>query len=233
MGNKLSKFATVSLHERIQWTRAKGDEGVVGVKSYPVDEVLLTRDPGPMPFTFAEAINQCQPPFPRFNAKQMGGLKEVFVEYAIKHWDNDFQALMMELAVKMKGDSSMELIKDRFCALVLWITLEEKRNSQLHRLINSAAAQFLHGAKPKDVTTVAKTLLAVDPSKTCAYRFCPSGCVLEHSYTCIGCGVVTYCSTDCQKAAWETHKEICRIHQNCNSLRACRGKSSKQLKQVP
>ena len=133
MGNKLSKFATVSVHERLQWTRALRDKGVVGVtlpfvsKGYAIDQVSFTRDPGPIPFTFAEAINQCQPPFPRFNAKQMGGLKEVFVEYAFTHWDNDLQALMMELAVKMKGESSMELIMDRFCALVLWITLEEKK----------------------------------------------------------------------------------------------------------
>ena len=69
MGSKLSKFATVSLHERIQWTRALRDESVVGVtlpfvsKCYAIDQLWLTRDPGPMPFTFAEAINQCQPLF--------------------------------------------------------------------------------------------------------------------------------------------------------------------------
>ena len=56
--------------------------------------------------------------------------------------------------------------------------------------------------------------LDVSASKTCAYQYCPSGCMLRHSYTCSGCGVVTYCSKNCQKAAWETHKDLCRLYQN-------------------
>ena len=127
MGNKLSKFATQSVHERIQWARALRDERVATQnKCLTLNQVSLTRDPGPMPFSFAEAIDQYQPTFPEFNGKQMGGLKEVFLACAIKQSDNDFWTYMMELAVMLKRGNSVELIKDRFCALVLWITFEEK-----------------------------------------------------------------------------------------------------------
>ena len=175
---------------------------------------MFTRDPGRMPYSFAEALDICMPPSPKFTATQMRGLKEVFLAYVLKNSDKAFWTHLLEVAVRMKGGNSVELIEDRFCGLGLWITFEEKRNSQLISLIHSAAASFFHEIDPKCVSIVAKALLDVSPSKTCAYQFCPSGCMLKHSYTCSGCGVVTYCSSFCQKAAWETHKDICRLHQN-------------------
>ena len=129
----------------------------------------------------------------------------------LKHPDRAFWTHLAVAAVKIKGGNSVELIEDRYCGLALWITFEEKRNSQLISLIHSAAANFFHEVDPKCVSIVAKALLDVSQSKTCGYKSCPSGCMLKHSYTCSGCRVVTYCSTYCQKAAWETHKDICRL----------------------
>ena len=217
MGNKLSKCARLSLHERMQWCDSLGL--VCTEESYTLDQVTFSRDPGPMPYSFAEALDICMPSSPKFTATQMRGLKEVFLAYVFKHSGEAFWTFLLELAVRSKGGKSVELIEDRFCGQCLWITFEEKRNSQLIRLIHSAAARFCHEVDPKCVSIVAKALLDVSPSKTCAYQFCPSGCMLKHSYTCSGCGVVTYCSTYCQKAAWATHKDICRLHQKLRPQR--------------
>ena len=216
MGNKLSKCATLSFHERMQWWRSLGfdfaSEGDRLVTT--LGQLKFNRDPGPMPYSFAEALDICMPPSPKFTATQMRGLKEVFLAYVLKHSDKAFWTHLREVAVRMKGGNSVELIEDRYCGLALWITFEEKRNSQLISLIHSAAASFFHGVNPECVSIVSQQLLDVSASKTCAYKSCPSGCMLRHSYTCSGCGVVTYCSTYCQKAAWATHRDICRLHQN-------------------
>ena len=216
MGNTLSKCGKVlvNIHERMQWCRALGLDIACKKESYTLDQLLFSRDPGCMPYSFAEALDICMPPSAQFTATQIRGLKEMFLAYVLKHSDKATWTNVLQLAVKMTGGNSVELIEDRFCGLVLWITFEEKRNSKLIKLIHSAAAIFFrHEVHSKCVSTVAQALLDVSPSKTCAYQFCPSGCMLRHSYTCSGCGVVTYCGTYCQKAAWESHKDICRLFQ--------------------
>ena len=217
MGNKLSKCARLSLHERMQWCDSLGL--VYTRKSYTLDQVKFSRDPGTMPHSFAEALAMCMPLSPKFTATQMRGLKDVIVAYVLKHPDDVFWTQLVELAVMIKGGKSLDLIEDWFCGICLWITFEEKRNSSLIRLIHSAAASFCHEVDRKGVSTVAKAFLEVSRSKTCAYQHCPSGCVLKHSYTCSGCRVVTYCSTYCQNAAWATHKDICRHYQELSPQR--------------
>ena len=215
MGSNLSKCATLSVHERMQWMRSLG---LVAPKADKfgarISQLKYNRDPGPMPSSFAESLDICMPTSPKFNPTQLRGLKDVIQIYMLKHPDKAFWAQLLVVAGKIKGGNSMELIEDLYCGLALWITFEEKRNSQLIRLIHSAAASFVHGVNPECVSIVSQQLLDVSASKTCAYKSCPSGCMLRHSYTCSGCGVVTYCSKYCQKAAWETHKDLCRLYQN-------------------
>ena len=206
----------LSLHERMQWCRSLGlDFASNGYKIRATpDQLNFNRDPGPMPYSFAEALDICMTPSPKFNPTQMRGLKDVLLTFMLKHPDKAFWEHLAVAAVMMKGGNSVELIEDRYCGLALWIIFEEKRNSQLISLIHSAAASFFHEVDPKCVSIVGNALLQVNPSKTCAHKSCPSGCMLKHSYTCSGCRVVTYCSAHCQKAAWETHKDICRFYQN-------------------
>ena len=214
MGNTFSKFVKLSLHERVQWFRSLGSCSHEKKEKFSVGQVLFSRDPGPVPLSFAEALDMCIFPSPNFTPIQMRGLRDVFVAYVLMRSDSSFWMSLLELAWKMKGGTSVDLIVDRFVGLGWWITFEEKRNSQLTKLIHSAAARFSHEVNPQYVTIVAKALIHVSPSKTCAYQFCPSGCMLEHTYTCSGCGVVTYCSKKCQKDAWVTHRDICRLYQN-------------------
>ena len=214
MGSNLSKCATLSVHERMQWMRSLG---LVAPKADKfgarISQLKYNRDPGPMPSSFAESLDICMPTSPKFNPTQLRGLKEVIQIYMLKHPDKAFSAQLLVIAGKIKGGNSMELIEDLYCGLALWITFEEKRNSQLIRLIHSAAASFFHGVNPECVSIVSQQLLDVSASKTCAYKSCPSGCMIRHSYKCSACGVVTYCSKSCQKAAWETHKDLCRLYQ--------------------
>ena len=214
MGNTFSKSVKLSLQERVQWFRSLGSCSHEKKETVSVDRVLFSRHPGPVPLSFKDALDKCIFPSPNFTAIQMRGLRDVFIAYVLIQSDYSFWMNLLELAWKMKGGTSVDLIVDRFVGLGWWITFEEKRNSQLIRLIHSAAARFCHEVDPKCVSIVAKALLHVNPSKTCAHKSCPSGCMLKHSYTCSGCRVVTYCSTYCQKAAWETHKDICRLYQN-------------------
>ena len=215
MGSNLSKCATLSVHEGMQWMRSLGLVASKADKFVArISELKYNRDPGPIPYSFAESLDICMPTSPKFNPTQLRGLKDVMQIYMLKHPDKAFWAHLVVVAGKIKGGNSMELIQDCYCGLALWITFEEKRNSQLISLIHSAASSFLHGVNPECVSIVSQQLLDVSASKTCAYKSCPSGCMLRHSYTCSGCGVVTYCSKKCQKAAWETHKDLCRLYQN-------------------
>ena len=147
MGSNLSKCATLSVHERMQWMRSLG---LVAPKADKFDvklsQLKYNRDPGPMPYSFAEALDICMTPSPKFNPTQMRGLKDVLLTYMLKHPDKGFWTHLVVVAVKIKGGNSMELIDDRYCGLALWITFEEKRNSQLISLIHSAAARFSMGS---------------------------------------------------------------------------------------
>ena len=150
MGSNLSKCATLSVHERMQWMRSLG---LVAPKADKFDvklsQLKYNRDPGPIPYSFAESLDICMPTSPKFNATQLRGLKDVIQIYMLKHPDKAFWAHLLVVAGKIKGGNSMELIEDRYCGLALWITFEEKRNSQLISLIHSAAASFFHGVNPE------------------------------------------------------------------------------------
>ena len=213
MGNTFSKFVKLSLHERVQWTFSLGSCSHEKKETVSVDRVLFSRHPGPVPISFKDALDKCIFPSPNFTPIQMRGLRDVFIAYVLIQSDYSFWMNLLELAWTMKGGSSVDLIVDRFVGLGWWITFEEKRNSHLTNLIHTAANRFSREVNPQYVTIVAKALNHVSPSKTCANQFCPSACALEHTYTCSGCGVVTYCSESCQLAAWVTHKEVCRLYQ--------------------
>ena len=216
MGNLLSKCdqEAISFHEHLQWCSALPLPTAFKKRRYRLDQLRFSRDPGPVPVCFAAALDICVPFSAQFTPTQIRGLKKTFLAYAHKHSDKAIWKTILQLAMRMPGGNSDELIHDRFCGLVLWITFEEKRNSKLIELIHFAAANyFFHEVHPKCVSTVAQALLDVSPSKTCAYQSCKSGCMLRNTYTCSGCGVVTYCGTYCQQAAWESHKDICRLFQ--------------------
>ena len=61
MGNTLSKCGKVlvNLHERMQWCRALGLDIACKKESYTVDQLLFSRDPGPVPDCFAAALDIC------------------------------------------------------------------------------------------------------------------------------------------------------------------------------
>ena len=62
--------------------------------------------------------------------------------------------------------------------------------------------------------------------RLCAF----AGCDNVGVHLCSGCGEEIYCSKECQKAHWATHKPLCSKATNTSKLRNFDSLSAKQLK---
>lgn len=64
-------------------------------------------------------------------------------------------------------------------------------------------------------------------------RRCANGsCTKLGKHLCTGCSEAIYCSRDCQRAAWSTHKEVCKLAVKPQAMTSFDSLSAKQLKNI-
>jgi len=62
-----------------------------------------------------------------------------------------------------------------------------------------------------DMKEDAKQLLRSESISLCA-----AGCGMAGDKKCAKCKLASYCSVECQKAHWKTHKKVCKKQEDCN-----------------
>ena len=75
-----------------------------------------------------------------------------------------------------------------------------KKDSQIYE--NNYSTQFTNVAESKSTASVGDIILTKKSSLTCPNASCKN----EGNFACSRCKSASYCSKECQKAAWKLHK---------------------------
>ena len=209
MGSNQSKFDdTIGLEEYIQRGKA---EGTTRVLEIPVDLInIIAGDPRDIPVSLRVALIQCSSSFSNLTDRQVRGLGAGLYWYA---YLDEHLHHFLTLAQEMKGsEAEAEEVLDFHCAYVLWVIMEERKNTSLIKLLSDSARGFRKSITRHGVTEMVRALLELQQNRRCCYKHCPRLSLLSKTFKCLQCGVVSYCGKACQEKAWHGHKEWCKAY---------------------
>ena len=224
MGSNQSKFETIGLAETIQ--RAKAEGAPPRVYHIPVEKIKFSADPGDLPVSFRAALIECSSSLSQLNNRQVRGLGAGLYWYA---YLDEHLHHFLTLAQEMKGsEAEAEEVLDYHCAYVLWVIMEERKNTSLIKLLSDSARGFRKCITRHGVIEMVRALFELKKASRCCYKYCPRLSLLSKTYKCVQCGVVSYCGEACQKKAWDGHKEWCKAYHQSQLDTRCSGLPSRR-----
>ena len=89
------------------------------------------------------------------------------------------------------------------CKLVKYCSRECQKACQIYE--NNNSTQFTNVDESKSTVSAGDIIAAKKSSLTCSNASCKN----EGNFACSRCKSASYCSKECQKAAWKLHKADC------------------------